>query len=713
MRRCLILIGLTGLVTAVLSFREVLQIAGGNELIWPGAMAGVLFGLMLGGIAEKISERWQPSIPFFSLLLLLAGCSTPTLLLAVRGVRHLHMSPTGAVAIALLLCAAPFLVIGALHGLAGRILSRSGAALATHTLPYVGLGSAAGGAVLFFLLLANADSLRIALAVTALDAVAAFVIWGHTLNRPAWGWLLPVPAVLAVAAMVTPYAHALDFLSCSVGFDHDTLAAVEDSPMGRTVVMETPAGTSLHYNGLLLGQAPHRDDTVQAALMALLSHRLPRRMLFIGGAADDWQAVIKEFPWLVISLTHYDPAILRVELDEAGTGALPDRVIPEYRMDARRVVRDGRGQYDVIALALPPGSSVLANRLLTRRFFEEARDALAEEGVLGVVVAGGPDVEQSIAAKAVEESLRSTFATVAIGRGGDSGFALASREPAQGFPSAGLWRRRAEAWRLANARALLRDFSIPWETKAYDLPLVPSHDTDLHPFIHWLNAKFPVLADKTDLSTSLIAVAAIVGVLAMGTAFSAQPWRIGAFATRSVISAAGAGLLLALLLALQALSGHAWSAMALLFGSVMLGAGLGKGISSSIAAADIGRGAATVFQMAFGVVCAACAPVMAQLGLARANASVVIGVMTAVAFAVGLSAGLASGTSVRPVSTKPARSRNAAGISAFPEMLGGMIGVCLAGFLFVPAIGLPLTCMVLSAAVFLALPLPILALRSR
>lgn len=711
MRRCLILIGLTGIVTAIFSLREILCIAGGNEIIWPAALSAMLFALLAGKTIESICERLRPGVQAFSLLLLLSGIIAPATILLIRGIHFLNLSnfhPEFPELLAVACGAAPLVIVGALHGMSCRILERSGATFHGNTLPFIGLGCALGGLGIF--LLPNVSALKLSLAVAAFDSIAAFMVLRNASNHPAWNWLTPLAAVLAVAMMLSPFGTVVDFLSRAANIPDGKLLDVNDSTMGRVALMEAVAGKSIHYNGARVEDVAQRPAAVRTAYLSILSHQLPRRMLFIGGTAADCRSVLAEFPWIEIHLAHVGPEILRTSLPESPE--LPARVVAETKHDARTILKERKGQFDVVIMALPATDSVMWNRMYTRRFFEEVKGSLAGTGVFAAVVlreSNDPSVLEAPAA-VMAAGIRSVFPSVASASAGDGQYVLASTQPIQGFPLPSDWQRRVAGWRIPRGRDVMHSLPVYWERRSNTRLAVPfSQAGELQPLplIQWLNAKSPGLTRHLDVWTALMAMAVIIGILAMSIAFSSTPGELGHGITRGVIGAAGAGAITGLILGMQALSGHAYSGMLFVMCGVLLGAGIGKAIAWSLGGSGTDGAMSTICQLALGVFCAACAPLLIRLSSAHAGINTAVYAIGAASAVIGIAAGLALGFG-QSAPSRPGRPENNSSVA---ELLGAMMGASTAGLILVPAIGLPFTFFLLAAVVLLGLCLPLLASR--
>ena len=61
--------------------------------------------------------------------------------------------------------------------------------------------------------------------------------------------------------------------------------------------------------------------------------------------------MLAEYPWIEIHLAHVVPEMLRISLAESAE--LPERVVAEVRQDARTILKERKGQFDAVVMALP------------------------------------------------------------------------------------------------------------------------------------------------------------------------------------------------------------------------------------------------------------------------------------------------------------------------------------------------------------------------
>ena len=749
MRRCLILYGLTLGVTLVVALREAMMLAQGNELVIPLLLGVVLLFLAAGFWA---GARWvQAASPGVSAVvtgLVVGGLLAPITLLYLRSLplllnsapQPLTSARTFTVVVpALALGLAPACAVaGVFLALAVGIRQRA-ADHPARAFAFVFACAAAGvfvaGVLLNWVLLDSLNALQVTLAVAAFCCLTAFVVWWHDDNRTLpWGWFLAPVFVTLIIAAATRLSDVTDFLSLTLRHRTGLLRASWETPYGRTEVVAEDAPT-VYLNGRrVAGGRLDREDE-EAALVALLAHPAPRRLLVLGAFPPPAVRTALSLPWLRIDCAPLDPSLsdARDYVDPADRRACASpRVWIEEDADPRVLLLRSPGKYDVIFLNLPLAADGLTARLTSGQFLSQARAALAPGGVLVAAMPciGVPlDTQPFTLTAGLSRSLARAFPTTAVMPATRRVFLFASTDKRAGFPDLYNWPARARAWSLKpvwftdnNIRAM----ATPQRFAALrdKMRAVPAFadNTPLHPAAHsatlaaWA-AAVPSLAwaanlDIWQVGLGLIVVAGLCGLLLTALV---NPRRFGIPLAAVLLGLCMGAITAALLMTSQCLNGTLYGQMGMIAGSLLLGLAFGAHLTSR-PAFEAGPGPVlAVLQVALGVAAAALALILPWVGIGNAFIAQVLSEVGIPLLALGV--GFLAGTqlSLANLLAEPGPDGARAcgvGVPLICALVGGAAGMWLGGSWVQPALGAQPVLLGASLLSLLAAPLLLLTLRA-
>ena len=379
-RGAVVAAGFVAIVTQMVLLREVLYLAGGNELSL-GLVLGVWMLLMGWGaqLGQRLPVRWQGWGLAFGFALI-AVLPLPTLgvlrfgwgAFVGRGVAAGMSETVGAG----LLCFAPFCIIsGAFLSMVARgepgregdgIAGQIGRVYALDC-----LGGGLGGALFTFVLVHFLDPIQLLGALgIGTGAVAAAVGWGVVGRR-----LGILPGVLAMLATI-PCVEILVSAPGKARERHDT-------PYGVVEVLAEGGQVALFVDGRPLSVGGIFEQVEEAVQPVLAQRPNAERVLLIGGGASGMAAEILRYPVRRLDCVELDASVV----DAARRHGLITRERARLRImigDARELVKRARAEYDVILVEVPDPSSYQWNRYFTREFFCEAKRAMRKDGVLAV-----------------------------------------------------------------------------------------------------------------------------------------------------------------------------------------------------------------------------------------------------------------------------------------------------------------------------------------
>ncbi len=377
----LFITGVLGVAFEILVVRVASQLLENTVYSFASLLAVYLAGTAAGGLAY---QRWgrggDAAAVLGRLLAATALCcaaaaallpALPALVAWARGFGLL--GPELALACAVFLL--PTAAMGALFGHQAHQV-RAGRGSIGRATGINALGAAVAPAVASLLLIPLLG------AATALALLAAgyIVLLPRRAGRAAWA--LALPAVLA-AALLTALAPAAPV---NVPAGGRLLTTLEGATASASVVEDAGGTRYLEVNGhFRMGGTSSRQSDWRQAQIPLLLHPAPQRALFLGvgtGAtlAGAGLAATAESPPASITGVELVPEVVRL-LPWFAEGGPRHALPPIITADARRFVRVGTGQYDVIVGDLFHPALDGSGALYTLEHFQAVRVRLLPGGV--------------------------------------------------------------------------------------------------------------------------------------------------------------------------------------------------------------------------------------------------------------------------------------------------------------------------------------------
>jgi spermidine synthase len=186
----------------------------------------------------------------------------------------------------------------------------------------------------------------------------------------------------------------------------------EDTSYGNITVAEYGGERSIYYNQRLLTWQNNEIEREENIHYAMLQHDKTDKVLIISGDIRSHLPEVLKYPVKKVYFVERDPALLSTEL--SASGYKNDRLIVENN-DAYRFIRKANENFDVIILLLPPPSTLMLNRYYTAEFFSEVKKRLDEKGVFMCSPGTGENYynkESTILNSSVFNSLASVFSNV-------------------------------------------------------------------------------------------------------------------------------------------------------------------------------------------------------------------------------------------------------------------------------------------------------------
>lgn len=285
-------------------------------------------------------------------------------------------------------------------------------------------GAAAGGLLVYLLLVPFLSNWRAVALLGSLAAVFVFFSFARKREKPALGLVLCL--FLGMFLFDEP--------SQTIFWKPFTLVRSKDSLHGKLQVIRTGEQVTLYNNGLLAYSYPDPAAAEEAVHFACLQNPDAGKILLIGGGVGGSLQEILKYPRTAVDYVELDPEIIRLSrefLPQEGQAALADVRVHIFFQDGRRFLEKARQKYDLVILNLPEPATAQINRFYTQEFFREVKDKLNPGGVLSFRV---PSAENYISPElrgflsTLYVTLKEVFAEAAVVPG-DTNIFLASGAP--------------------------------------------------------------------------------------------------------------------------------------------------------------------------------------------------------------------------------------------------------------------------------------------
>ena len=581
--------GGAALLAQVVLLREILASSQGNELVLGLVLA---LWLLLTGLASAVGGMGplatQAAARRLGILLIMA----PLVLLGSlwlttwAGPDALGRVPGfSRFAAITILALAPACFVGGL-AFAWSLTTLPGQGRAAQLYGSETLGAATAG-LLFHVVLA--DRLSSAWIMFVAGAVCTLAGLCLVFQRR---WFAPAVAlaVLGVSAAVCPRVSAA---LASARFPGQQVLALEPSRYGLLAVVARGDQRAFFHDGTLQFTSEDAWVAEEHVHLPLLLHPNPRRILLVGGGLGGGLVEALKHKPERLDYADMDPGILplaRRFADGKTRSALEDPRVRAVAKDARLVMRDSPGRYDLILLDLPIPHNALLARLLSVECFREARRALAPGGLIALVTPGSEtqlDAGSRQRHGSLMASLRAVFPAIGMSPGSPTIFwaGEANVDARPGVLGARLEERDLHLVQVG--RTWLLDRLLPFHVESFHRSLdssLPVENHDLRPVVYLvglvenLQRVSPILA-RTALIVlrsrwSPWCVAAAVFILAALVAL-VRRGRPSPSLAAACAGGTGMALQLVVLLAFQALRGHLYHALGGLLAANLAGMAAG------------------------------------------------------------------------------------------------------------------------------------------
>ena len=199
--------------------------------------------------------------------------------------------------------------------------------------------------------------------------------WYYRLLAMIWAFCVILsPAILAG---FQNYTQNLRFRPQELIYSADSIYA------NIAVVKNSEHSYSLYENGKLSFSTEDSESIEEWTHMLLLSHPEPRKILLIGGGVSGVISEILKHPVESVDYLEPDKKLIETVLKHVPQSAsygLKDKKVTICNQDARIFIKTTSNKYDLVILNLGGPSSLQLNRFYTREFFEKIKKILSQEG---------------------------------------------------------------------------------------------------------------------------------------------------------------------------------------------------------------------------------------------------------------------------------------------------------------------------------------------
>ncbi|NWF54395.1 MAG: hypothetical protein HXY45_06330 [Syntrophaceae bacterium] len=433
----LLLMGFTFAISQVMVIRELLVVFVGNELSIAIILANWLLLEAAGSflIGKKI-QHWGAREGGYAFFQILLSGLLPLTIYAIRGWKDfLGLAPgEGASLLQILFWTFPLLapvglIDGILFALGCTLHSKwteQGALSIGKVYFLEAMGAGSGGVLYTFLFIPYLGSFQVAslLGLANLLSGLLLVLPPGRARRWKWAFLgLWGYFVFVSLLLLIPYSsRVIEKASLQKLWRGFEILDSRWSPFGNVTVARREEQLTFFSNGIPLCNAPvpNIGSVEELVHFPMLLSPGPKKVLIVGGG---FGGVIQEVLKHSVDEVHYaeiDPLIVQMIRENQTSLTRRELEDPKVRLhilDGRHFIRTARQSFDVILLNLPGPFTLELNRFYTLEFFREAFRLLGVEGILAL---GVPGSETYLAPEARElnlnilNSLRETFSSSAV-----------------------------------------------------------------------------------------------------------------------------------------------------------------------------------------------------------------------------------------------------------------------------------------------------------
>jgi spermidine synthase len=370
----LFIIGFVSTSIQLLLIREMMNIAGGYELI-----TGTFLGswLIASAIGASIADR-SPLFDIRKINLIFSISPTISLLLLFLLSRlFLSTGETPSFLISVIytfIVLIPFCLVSGFTFVKLVLIARSancyvpGKSFAIET-----AGGIVSGIIISVLTSGLMNTYQLLLIIILLSVAYVLLTF----------WVRSRKAKIFVKIFVTVLASVIIFFKPDIFFRQILLPGIKvtgskDTPYGNITHGKYEGEQSVYYNHRLLSYNDDVTEREENIHYAMLQSEFPEKVILVSGSLHSHLQEIKKYPVKKIIYIERDPALAESEI--SLTDIFPGKLVIANK-DAFRYITNSDELVDVIILLIPPPSTLQLNRYYTTEFFIEVRKRLNAGGI--------------------------------------------------------------------------------------------------------------------------------------------------------------------------------------------------------------------------------------------------------------------------------------------------------------------------------------------
>ena len=238
-----------------------------------------------------------------------------------------------------------------------------------------------------FLLLNRLPSL----AVVALSALPLIVAVGVGQGRTRTRWTMWTLGFGVLASFV--FALPIERMAWGTAWRGQQVGAIVNSPYGKIVRLERAGQQLVLYDGLPVLTVPttQTERIEELALLPVLLHPAPRRVLVLGSDLTIPAVLARFRPDIKVTTAQLDPILARISFAALSSdSSLLPHLFSLRIADPVLVLGSASDTFDCIILTDATPSSLGASRLFSLEFYQLCRSRLAPGGILATAGPGNP-----------------------------------------------------------------------------------------------------------------------------------------------------------------------------------------------------------------------------------------------------------------------------------------------------------------------------------
>jgi len=433
-----IILGLSAIITQIVTIREFQSVLNGNELIY-GLIFAVWMTITATGarLGKYLAKEKQLFVRIILLQFLLS--LFPYLMIYFLRFLRFQFSIYGVeinipeVLIYIIIILIPFCIVsGALFTLFSVKLTNEGSKLSKAYF-YETIGSIAGGLIFSFLLIfvLNVFQTLALLFVVNMIAIIVFSFSSkqegiNTKDKTVFQKSIVIISVILILLAGIPFLFNFDIQTKRFIFKGQQILETKDTPYGNIVITKTAEQNNFFLDCTLLFSTGNLIDAEEAVHYALVQTKKHSNLLLISGGVCGLIDEILKYNPTRIDYTEIDPELIR--LGKKYTNFNKDNRVNIINEDARMFIKKTDRFYDAVIIYLPEPSTAQLNRFYTYEFFSELKSRLSKSAVVTLSL---PLTENYVSKEAADlnssvyNTMKSIFKNVIVIPGGKN-FYIAS-----------------------------------------------------------------------------------------------------------------------------------------------------------------------------------------------------------------------------------------------------------------------------------------------